>query len=78
MARVTVEDCLDKVPNRFELVRMASRRARLLERGEVQPMRQVARDSDKHTVTALKEIAEGLIDNELLDQQEAESEISGF
>ena len=77
MARITVEDCLDKVANRFELVELAARRARMLERGESKPL--VARDSDKHTVIALKEIAEGLIDDHWLDEQElANAEISGF
>lgn len=78
MARITVEDCLSRVPNRFELVRMATRRARLLEHGDAQPLLDVAGDSDKHTVIALREIAEGLITNEILDQMEMESEFGEF
>ncbi len=55
MARVTVEDCIDKVENRFELVLLASHRARLIASG--QPIL-VARDNDKNPVVALREIAE--------------------
>ncbi len=57
MARVTVEDCLDKVDNRFDLVLKASGRARDLARG-AEP--RVALENDKPTVVALREIAEGL------------------
>lgn len=55
MARVTVEDCVDKVDNRFELVLLASHRARLLASGS-QPL--VQRDRDKNPVVALREIAD--------------------
>ena len=55
MARVTVEDCVQKVPNRFELVLLASQRARNLSRGEELT---VDRDNDKNPVVALREIAE--------------------
>jgi DNA-directed RNA polymerase subunit omega len=55
MARVTVEDCVDKVDNRFELVLLASHRARLLSSGS-QPL--VQRDRDKNPVVALREIAD--------------------
>ncbi len=55
MARVTVEDCVDKVPNRFELVIVAAHRARQLSEG--QPLT-VERDNDKNTVVALREIAD--------------------
>ena len=55
MARVTVEDCVDKVPNRFELVLLAAHRARELSSGS--PLT-VARDDDKNPVVALREIAE--------------------
>ena len=55
MARVTVEDCVDKVPNRFELVMLAAHRARELASGA--PLT-VARDNDKNPVVALREIAE--------------------
>jgi DNA-directed RNA polymerase subunit omega len=62
MARVTVEDCLDKVDNRFELVMVASRRARHLAIGGKEPL--VAEESDKPTVIALREIADGVITKE--------------
>jgi DNA-directed RNA polymerase subunit omega len=55
MARVTVEDCVDKVDNRFELVLLASHRARMLSSG-AQPL--VARDRDKNPVVSLREIAD--------------------
>ena len=72
MARVTVEDCLDNVVNRFELVMLASRRARQMRRFGVDPM--VPEENDKATVIALREIAEGLITHEMLDAQEASTE----
>jgi DNA-directed RNA polymerase subunit omega len=55
MARVTVEDCVDKVPNRFELVMLASHRARAVSSGS--PLL-IDRDNDKNPVVALREIAE--------------------
>ncbi len=55
MARVTVEDCIDKVPNRFELILMAAHRARAISAGA--PIT-VERDNDKNPVVALREIAE--------------------
>ncbi|MGL4685668.1 MAG: DNA-directed RNA polymerase subunit omega [Commensalibacter sp.] len=55
MARVTVEDCIEKVPNRFELVLYASQRARNISRGEEL---KVDRDNDKNPVVALREIAQ--------------------
>ena len=55
MARVTVEDCVDKVPNRFELVMLASHRAREIASGA--PLT-IARDNDKNPVVALREIAD--------------------
>jgi len=55
MARVTVEDCVDKVPNRFELVMLAAHRAREITAGS--PLT-LARDHDKNPVVALREIAE--------------------
>lgn len=64
MARLTVEDCLDYVDNRFELVLIASRRARQLAMG-ADPL--VPLDNDKPTVLALREIAENLINDEVLD-----------
>ncbi|MBE9516010.1 MAG: DNA-directed RNA polymerase subunit omega [Proteobacteria bacterium] len=67
MARVTVEDCLDHVDNRFDLILLASRRARQLAVGGAQPL--VELENDKPTVVALREIAEGLISHEILDAQ---------
>jgi DNA-directed RNA polymerase subunit omega len=55
MARVTVEDCVDKVPNRFELVMIAAHRAREIASGA--PL-SVSRDNDKNPVVALREIAD--------------------
>jgi len=65
MARVTVEDCLDKVDNRFQLVLVATKRARQLANG-VQPL--VDWENDKPTIVALREIAEGLIGPEILNE----------
>ena len=68
MARVTVEDCLDHVANRFELVMVASKRARQMATGGKDPM--VEEESDKPTVIALREIAEGLVTPEVLNREE--------
>ena len=65
MARVTVEDCVQKVPNRFELVLLASQRARNLSRGEELT---VDRDNDKNPVVALREIAEETIELGRIEQ----------
>ena len=78
MARVTVEDCLDNVSNRFELVMVASKRARQLATGGKDPM--VHDESDKPTVIALREIAEGMITPDILAREEeieAEEELAG-
>ena len=69
MARVTVEDCLENVDNRFELVMLATRRARQMREFGAEPM--VPEENDKPTVIALREIAEGLVSHEILDEQEA-------
>jgi len=61
MARVTVEDCIDKLPNRFELVLMAAHRARTISQGA--PLL-LDRDNDKNPVVALREIAEEAIDKD--------------
>jgi DNA-directed RNA polymerase subunit omega len=66
MARVTVEDCLEHVANRFELVMVATKRARQLAVGGEQPM--VEWGNDKSTVVALREIAEGHINASILDE----------
>jgi len=78
MARITVEDCLSKVTNRFELVMVASRRARQLQTGGKDPL--VAEDNDKPTVVALREIAAGLVDRTILNEivQEPTEELSDF
>ncbi len=70
MARVTVEDCLEKVQNRFDLVLMAAKRARLISNGQ-QPM--VEEENDKPTVLALREIAEDKINEEVLAELELEA-----
>lgn len=78
MARVTVEDCLDNVENRFELVMVASKRARQMATGGKDPM--VQEESDKPTVIALREIAEGLVTADILTREEemaAEEELAG-
>jgi DNA-directed RNA polymerase subunit omega len=65
MARVTVEDCVQKVPNRFELVLVAAQRARNLARGEELT---IDRDDDKNPVVALREIAEETVSVAKLEQ----------
>lgn len=70
MARITVEDCLDYVDNRFELVRVGSKRARQLATGGKEPL--VEWENDKPTVLALREIEQGLIDPKALDLPEEE------
>ncbi len=67
MARVTVEDCLDKLDNRFELVLVATRRARQLATGGKEP--HLPWDNDKPTVMALREIAGGFITRDILTQK---------
>jgi DNA-directed RNA polymerase subunit omega len=71
MARITVEDCLDNVTNRFELVLTATKRARQIGHG-AGPL--VPEQNDKPTVIALREIAEGYIDAERVDLIQAEIE----
>ncbi|MCG7984510.1 MAG: DNA-directed RNA polymerase subunit omega [Candidatus Thiodiazotropha lotti] len=71
MARVTVEDCMDFVDNRFDLVLLATKRARQLVNG-VEPL--LPWENDKPTVMALREIAEGLISHQDVDAQLAEEE----
>ncbi len=66
MARVTVEDCVDKVPNRFDLVMLAAHRARTIATGA--PLT-VDRDNDKNPVVALREIADETIPVEDLREQ---------
>ena len=64
MARITVEDCLENVDNRFELVMVSSKRARQIQAEGKDPL--VEADNDKPTVIALREIADGLVDANIL------------
>lgn len=66
MARITVEDCLENVDNRFQLVLVAAKRARQLTSG-AEPC--VARENDKPTVIALREISGGFVTNAILDEE---------
>ena len=73
MARVTVEDCLENVDNRFELVMLATKRARQIAVHGAEPLVDI--EGDKPTVIALREIAAGLISNETMRvQEEADAE----
>ena len=77
MARITVEDCLEHVDNRFNLVLLATKRARQLANG-VEPL--IPWENDKPTVVALREIAAGLItvdtvDNQINQEEEGEDEL---
>jgi DNA-directed RNA polymerase subunit omega len=72
MARVTVEDCMEFVDNRFDLVLLATKRARQLVNG-VEPL--LPWENDKPTVMALREIADGLISHKDMDEQLAEDEV---
>ncbi len=67
MARITVEDCLDNIPNIFEMVLVAAKRARRVAHG-ADPM--VELENDKPTVIALREIAEGLVTPSILEEIE--------
>ena len=75
MARITVEDCLEKVNNRFHLVRVASKRARQIMNGK-EPTLEL--DNDKATVLALREIAAGNITEEMLDEKPVINEEDGL
>ncbi|HAU67673.1 MAG TPA: DNA-directed RNA polymerase subunit omega [Gammaproteobacteria bacterium] len=66
MARVTVEDCLSKVDNRFQLVLVATKRARQISLGATP---HVEEENDKPTVIALREIAEGFVTKDILDEK---------
>ena len=72
MARVTVEDCLDNVDNRFQLVLVATKRARQIANGK-DPM--VELENDKPTVVALREISEGFITRSILDETEEQPQV---
>ena len=69
MARITVEDCLEHVDNRFQLVLVAAKRARQLSMGH-EP--RVESENDKPTVIALREVADGLVGPQVLDEVVAE------
>ena len=77
MARITVEDCMELVENRFELVHLASRRAKQLAKGS----RALTRSSNREIVTALREIADKLIyfeKKESLDNKDLPYQLSTF
>ncbi|WP_455211199.1 DNA-directed RNA polymerase subunit omega [Kaarinaea lacus] len=71
MARVTVEDCLGNVDNRFELVLLASKRARQIAYGKEAL---VPQENDKPSVVALREIADGKMSTTILEKMSAEAE----
>lgn len=69
MARITIEDCIEKVPNRFHLVKMASIRTKQLKKGAQGLVR---RDGNKEVVTALREIAAGFVKPDYPDESPEE------
>jgi len=75
MARVTVEDCLENVDNRFQLVLVATKRARQISLGS-DPL--VEEGNDKPTVIALREIADGLVTRDILDETVKQEDILEF
>ncbi|TQS57068.1 DNA-directed RNA polymerase subunit omega [Salmonella enterica subsp. enterica serovar Typhimurium] len=72
MARVTVQDAVEKIGNRFDLVLVAARRVRQMQVGGKDPL--VPEENDKTTVIALREIEEGLINNQILDVRERQEQ----
>ncbi|MFL6648507.1 MAG: DNA-directed RNA polymerase subunit omega [Sulfurifustaceae bacterium] len=72
MARITVEDCLENVENRFQLVLVAAKRARQLS-GGAEPC--IPKENDKPTVLALREIASGFVTNAILDEESSQPEL---
>jgi len=68
MARITVEDCLAKLPNRFELTMLAAKRARQLVMSGEEPL--VPWENDKSTVVALREIAAGFVDSDFMKERD--------
>ncbi len=72
MARVTVQDCLENVANRFELVLVAAKRARQLSQGSAA---QLPWENDKPTVMALREVAEGLVGPDILKEEPPKPEV---
>ena len=67
MARITIEDCIDKVPNRFHLVQMAAIRTKQLKKGA---SALVSNDENKEVVVSLREIAEGLVEPDYPEGQD--------
>lgn len=74
MARVTVEDAVAKVGNRFDLVLIAARRARQISQNSSKPL--VDEENDKPTVIALREIEAGLIDEDFLNKQDHKDQLN--
>ena len=72
MARVTVQDAVEKIGNRFDLVLVAARRARQMQTGGKDPL--VPEENDNTTVIALREIEEGLITNQILDVRDRQEQ----
>ena len=72
MARVTVQGAVEKIGNRFDLVLVAARRARQMQVGGKDPL--VPEENDKTTVIALREIEEGLINNQILDVRDRQEQ----
>lgn len=72
MARVTVQDAVEKIGNRFDLVLVAARRARQIQIGSKDAL--VPEENDKYTVIALREIEEGLITSQILDVRERQEQ----
>ncbi|MDX5629920.1 MULTISPECIES: DNA-directed RNA polymerase subunit omega [unclassified Brenneria] len=72
MARVTVQDAVEKIGNRFDLVLVAARRARQIQTGGKEPL--VPEENDKYTVIALREIEEGLINSQILDVRDRQEQ----
>lgn len=70
MARITVDDCLEKIPNRFQLTLVAAYRARQLANG-AEPLVSTHGQKDKTTVLALREIAAGMVGLEILNRGQA-------
>ncbi|CRK85863.1 DNA-directed RNA polymerase subunit omega [Candidatus Providencia siddallii] len=68
MARITVQDAVEKIGNRFDLVLIAARRARQLQTRNKNPL--VSEENDKYTVLALREIENGLINNNIFNSNE--------
>jgi DNA-directed RNA polymerase subunit omega len=73
MARVTVEDAVEKIGNRFDLILVASRRARQLATGGKEPLVEV--ENDKPTVIALREIEQGLINSDVMDEYDRREQL---